>query len=149
MVIKKLYLDPFLDMFNGEVLSYDISKSPSATSILSANNVESGNFAELVNALEQDDTKVNITKTLTTSTNGLTQFRPMDNTIDGDIYTITTLAGGISGEAIWTLEKATVLTDIVFLMTSKLDSANHAQMEFWLRDEQETTLVQRCTTQEM
>ena len=36
MVIKKLYLDPFLDMFNGEVLSYGISKNPSATSILSA-----------------------------------------------------------------------------------------------------------------
>lgn len=28
MVIKKLYLDPFLDMFNGEVLSYGISKTP-------------------------------------------------------------------------------------------------------------------------
>jgi len=36
MVIKKLYLDPFLDMFNGEVLSYGISKNPSATSVLSA-----------------------------------------------------------------------------------------------------------------
>ncbi|MBR5614702.1 MAG: IS3 family transposase, partial [Clostridia bacterium] len=36
MVIKKLYLDPFLDMFNGEVLSYSISQHPSAISILSA-----------------------------------------------------------------------------------------------------------------
>lgn len=36
MTIKKLYLDPFLDMFNGEVLSYGISKTPSAASILSA-----------------------------------------------------------------------------------------------------------------
>lgn len=36
MVIKKLYLDPFLDMFNGEVLSYGISKKPSAASILSS-----------------------------------------------------------------------------------------------------------------
>ncbi|MBQ2611072.1 IS3 family transposase [bacterium] len=36
MVIKKLYFDPFLDMFNGEILSYSISKTPSATSILSA-----------------------------------------------------------------------------------------------------------------
>ena len=36
MVIKKLYLDPFLDMFNGEVLSYGISKNPSATSVLAA-----------------------------------------------------------------------------------------------------------------
>ena len=36
LVIKKLYLDPFLDMFNGEVLSYGVSKTPSAASILSA-----------------------------------------------------------------------------------------------------------------
>ena len=36
MVIKKLYLDPFLDMFNGEVLSYGISQTPSAASVLSA-----------------------------------------------------------------------------------------------------------------
>lgn len=36
MVIKKLYLDPFLDMFNGEVLSYSISQTPAAGSILSA-----------------------------------------------------------------------------------------------------------------
>lgn len=36
MAIKKLYLDPFLDMFNGEVLSYGISKMPSASSILTA-----------------------------------------------------------------------------------------------------------------
>jgi transposase InsO family protein len=36
MVIKKLYLDPFLDMYNGEILSYSISKSPSAAGIMSA-----------------------------------------------------------------------------------------------------------------
>ena len=36
MIIKKLYLDPFLDMFNGEILSYGISKNPSAISVLSA-----------------------------------------------------------------------------------------------------------------
>ncbi len=36
MVIKKLYFDPFLDMYNGEVLSYSISQSPSAVGILSA-----------------------------------------------------------------------------------------------------------------
>ena len=36
MVIKKLYLDPFLDMFNGEVLSYGISKNPSAMGVLSS-----------------------------------------------------------------------------------------------------------------
>ena len=27
MVIKKLYLDPFLDMFNGEILSYGITQN--------------------------------------------------------------------------------------------------------------------------
>lgn len=36
MIIKKLYLDPFLDMFNGEILSYSISQTPSAACILSA-----------------------------------------------------------------------------------------------------------------
>ena len=36
MIIKKLYLDPFLDMFNGEILSYSITRTPSATGILSA-----------------------------------------------------------------------------------------------------------------
>ena len=36
MTVKKLYLDPFLDMFNGEIMSYSISKTPSAESILSA-----------------------------------------------------------------------------------------------------------------
>ncbi len=36
MIIKKLYLDPFLDMFNGEILSYGISQTPSSVSILSA-----------------------------------------------------------------------------------------------------------------
>lgn len=36
MIIKKLYLEPFLDVFNGEVLSYGISKTPSAVSVLSA-----------------------------------------------------------------------------------------------------------------
>ena len=36
MIIKKLYLDPFLDMYNGEILSYGISKTPSAISVLSA-----------------------------------------------------------------------------------------------------------------
>ena len=36
MAVKKLYLDPFLDMFNGEIMSYSISKTPSAESILPA-----------------------------------------------------------------------------------------------------------------
>ena len=36
MIIRKLYLDPFLDMFNGEIISYGISKTPSAVSVLSA-----------------------------------------------------------------------------------------------------------------
>lgn len=36
MTIKKVYFDPFLDMLNSEVLSYSITKTPSATGILSA-----------------------------------------------------------------------------------------------------------------
>lgn len=36
MIIKKAYLDPFLDMFNGEILSFRISKKPSAKAILDA-----------------------------------------------------------------------------------------------------------------
>ncbi|MBF2421379.1 IS3 family transposase, partial [Listeria seeligeri] len=35
-VIKKLYLDPFLDMFNGEILSYRISERPNAKAIMDA-----------------------------------------------------------------------------------------------------------------
>jgi len=38
MIIKKLYLDPFMDMFNGEILSYGISQSPSAQNIMNALN---------------------------------------------------------------------------------------------------------------
>ena len=36
--IKKAYLDPFLDMFNGEILSYSISESPNFKSISEALN---------------------------------------------------------------------------------------------------------------
>ena len=36
MIIKKLYLDPFLDMCNGEVLSYSITQQPSAVGIMTA-----------------------------------------------------------------------------------------------------------------
>ena len=36
MIIKKLYFDPFMDMFNGEILSFGISQKPSAESIMSA-----------------------------------------------------------------------------------------------------------------
>lgn len=36
IVIKKAYLDPFLDMFNGEILSYRLSKRPNAKAILDA-----------------------------------------------------------------------------------------------------------------
>jgi transposase InsO family protein len=36
MVIKKLYLDPFMDMCNGEILSYSITQQPSAGGIMSA-----------------------------------------------------------------------------------------------------------------
>jgi len=36
MNIKKLYLDPFMDLCNGEILSYSISKQPSASGIMEA-----------------------------------------------------------------------------------------------------------------
>lgn len=38
MIIKKLYLDPFMDMCNREILSYGISQRPSAVSIMGALN---------------------------------------------------------------------------------------------------------------
>lgn len=38
ITIKKLYLDPFMDMWNLEILSYGISNRPSATSIMKALN---------------------------------------------------------------------------------------------------------------
>lgn len=36
--VKKAYLDPFIDLFNREVLSYSLSKQPSAQSIMTALN---------------------------------------------------------------------------------------------------------------
>ena len=38
MVIKKLYLDPFMDLFNREIITYSISAAPSAVNIMSALN---------------------------------------------------------------------------------------------------------------
>ncbi len=38
LVMGKLYLDPFMDLFNKEIISYGISKRPSAESIMSALN---------------------------------------------------------------------------------------------------------------
>ncbi|MGC6174544.1 IS3 family transposase [Lacrimispora sp. 38-1] len=38
MIIKKLYLDPFMDLYNREILSYGISPIPSATNIMDALN---------------------------------------------------------------------------------------------------------------
>lgn len=38
MNIKKLYLDPFMDMFNREIISYSISQKPSAIGIMGALN---------------------------------------------------------------------------------------------------------------
>lgn len=34
--MHKLYLDPFMDMYNGEILSYGISRTPSAANIMTA-----------------------------------------------------------------------------------------------------------------
>lgn len=36
ITIKKAYIDPFLDMFNGEILSFRVSKSPNALAISEA-----------------------------------------------------------------------------------------------------------------
>ena len=36
IILKKLYFDPFMDMFNSEILSYSISTKPSSTGILTA-----------------------------------------------------------------------------------------------------------------
>lgn len=36
MIIKKLYLDPFMDMYNSEIISYSISQRPSAENIMNA-----------------------------------------------------------------------------------------------------------------
>lgn len=36
IVVKKLYLDPFMDMYNGEIISYSISERPSAKNIMAA-----------------------------------------------------------------------------------------------------------------
>lgn len=38
MIIKKLYLDPFMDMYNSEIISYSISSRPSAENIMNALN---------------------------------------------------------------------------------------------------------------
>lgn len=38
MIIKKLYLDPFMDMCNSEIISYAISQRPSAENIMKALN---------------------------------------------------------------------------------------------------------------
>ena len=38
MSIHKLYLDPYMDMYNSEILTYSISKNPSAQNILTALN---------------------------------------------------------------------------------------------------------------
>ena len=34
MQVKKLYLNPFLDMFNGEIVSYSITSSPTLEAII-------------------------------------------------------------------------------------------------------------------
>ena len=39
MVIKKLYLDPFMDLCNREIISYGVSPTPSAKSIMDALNI--------------------------------------------------------------------------------------------------------------
>ena len=36
MTVHKLYLDSFMDMYNGEIIGYRIGKHPSAKNILDA-----------------------------------------------------------------------------------------------------------------
>ena len=38
MTIKKLYLDPFMDMCNSEIISYGVARRPSAESVMNALN---------------------------------------------------------------------------------------------------------------
>jgi len=38
MITHKLYLDPFMDMFNGEIISFGIEKQPSAVNVMDALN---------------------------------------------------------------------------------------------------------------
>ena len=38
MTMHKLYLDPFMDMFNGKIISYGIDKRPSAANVMNALN---------------------------------------------------------------------------------------------------------------
>ena len=38
MTMHKLYFDPFMDMYNGEILSFGIGKQPSATNVMNALN---------------------------------------------------------------------------------------------------------------
>lgn len=38
LITRKLYLDPFLDMFNGEIISYSVSTNPSSSQVISALN---------------------------------------------------------------------------------------------------------------
>ena len=46
VVIKKAYLDPYLDMFNGEILSYRLSRKPNAKAVLDG-------LQEVINLIEQ------------------------------------------------------------------------------------------------
>lgn len=38
MNIKKLYFDPFMDMYNSEIISYSIARRPSSQSIVNVLN---------------------------------------------------------------------------------------------------------------
>jgi len=38
LIIKKLYLDPFMDMYNSEIISYGVSMRPSAENVMTALN---------------------------------------------------------------------------------------------------------------
>ena len=54
LIIKKAYLDPFLDMFNSEILSYRLSERPNAKAIIDALDESNRNSKKL--HLSNDDT---------------------------------------------------------------------------------------------
>ena len=51
MNIKKIYLDPFMDLFNSEILSYGIGKKPSAANIMNALNEAIEKYIDCYNNL--------------------------------------------------------------------------------------------------
>ena len=62
VTIKKLYLDPFLDLWNLEVLSYGVSDRPSANSIMTA-------LSEAIDATKRDSKRAELFENLANNWN--------------------------------------------------------------------------------